>query len=728
MLSNYHITSLRKIVIFLFFFIISSCVYFNTFYNAEESFKKAKQIINLQDYRETGLPIEAKNLLDEAIINSKIVLQEYPNSKYVEDAYYIISVSMLFKDDFEGSKEYFLTLLEKYPNSKYYIESKLWISLCELKLGHIEEARILLPNIIKENFNPSKYEKFIYYQILSEFSIVQQEIESVYQHLNSSLKYSSSDKQRINIYNKLIRVSEEFEDYNNLVLYLDELYDILEDEKERKNIKLVSIDYNKKLKNYSYLISEIESLLDLSSFNDKRLFLTLELGKIYYEMQDHSTAKEIFYNIVSENNKKKETSEAYYFLAKINMDEEFNFDVMKELLEKSKSEKSSSKYGKLSKKMISKIEDLEDTIYEYELSMDTDTTDIISTLRSDSLLFHISESFYFDFNNTDSSFSRYQELIKKFPDSEIYTPKALYALSWIDPSNIYIGDYLEGTWMTIVSSIYPNYSTSNLTEEDFNSRLNPALDLFDKGKYESAYLLMQDILSSDSELKFYNGLINEMFFFNTLEMLENYIEYANQETERINLQATKEKLSSFYYIMNQDIKYLKSKRKLSECSNKIIINSQLDSIYSCFEKINDLRNYYSYDSLKVKINDIIPGSPSSFKRKMKHFDADYNAFNSTFSYIRDNISIDSTYSIDNINDSLLTIINNLIFNLGSIEATTIDEKIDKLDEYLSIYDNLNLPDTMESKRDTIDIRGQRPFKELDLENLDIDKLKLNLTK
>ena len=151
-----------------------------------------------------------------------------------------------------------------------------------------------------------KYEKFLYYQILSEFSMVQQETEAIFQYLNSALKYSSSDKQRINIYNKLIRVSEEFEDYNNLVLYLDELYDILEDEKEKKDIKLISIDYNKKLKNYSYLISEIESLLDLSSFNNKRLFLTLELGKIYYEMQNHSTAKEIFYNIVSENSKKNE--------------------------------------------------------------------------------------------------------------------------------------------------------------------------------------------------------------------------------------------------------------------------------------------------------------------------------------------------------------------------------------------------------------------------------------
>jgi len=728
MLPDYYIDSPRKIVIFLFLLIFSSCVYFNTFYNAEESFKKAKQIIDLRDYRETELPIEAKELLDEAIINSNIVLQQYSNSKYVEDAYYIISLSMLFKDDFVGSKEYFLTLLEEHPNSKYYLESKLWISLCELKLGYPEQARISLPNIIEGNFSPSKYEKFIYYQILSEFSMDKLEIESVYEHLTSSLKYSSTDKEKINIYNKLIRISEEFKHYDKLVLYLDDLYDILEDEKEKKKIKLISIDYNKKIQNYNYLITEIESLLELSSFNDKRLFLTLELGKIYHEMKDYSTAKEIFYNITSENSKKNETSEAYYFLAKINIEEEFNFDTIKELLENSKNEKSNSKFGKLSKKMISKIENLEDGIYEYELSTGVDTTDIASTLKSDSLLFHIAESFYFDFNNTDSALFRYEELVRKFPDSPIYTPKSLYALSWIDSSVVQSSEYLEGTWLEIVNSIYPSYSTSNSTVEDFNSRFNPILDLFNKGEYENGYLLLQDILSNSSELKFYNGLFNEMFFFNMHEMLKNYIEYSNQETVRNNLQTTKEKLSSYYYIMNQDIKYLKSKRKLSECSNKIIINSQIDSIYACFEKINDLSDDYSYDSLKIKINDIMPLSPSAFKRSMEPFNAGYNNFNSTFRYIKDNILIDSTYAIDNINDSLFTIINNLIFETGGLEAITIDEKINKLNTYLSMYDKLNLPEIIETKKDTEEKEGQKPFRELDLDNLDINKLKLNLTK
>ena len=77
-------------------------------------------------------------------------------------------------------------------------------------------------------------------------------------------------------------------------------------------------------------------------------------------MNDYSSAKQIFYNITSDNSKKKETAEAFYLLAKINIEESFDFSGAKELLEKSKNEKSSSKAGKLAKKTITKIEELED--------------------------------------------------------------------------------------------------------------------------------------------------------------------------------------------------------------------------------------------------------------------------------------------------------------------------------------------------------------------------------
>ena len=192
-----------------------------------------------------------------------------------------------------------------------------------------------------------------------------------------------------------------------MVIYLEKLYDILTDDREKKNIKLTALEFHKINKNYSYLIAEIERLLNLSSFNDKRLFLNLELGKIYYQMKDYSSAKQIFYNITSDNSKKKETAEAFYLLAKINIEESFDFSTTKELLEKSKNEKSSSKAGKLAKKTITKIEALEDLIYEYNLSTNIDSSQNNEVLRADSILFYIAESFYFDFSKIDSSILRY---------------------------------------------------------------------------------------------------------------------------------------------------------------------------------------------------------------------------------------------------------------------------------------------------------------------------------
>jgi len=70
----------------------------------------------------------------------------------------------------------------------------------------------------------------------------------------------------------------------------------------------------------------------------------------------------------------------------------------------------------------------------------------------------------------------------------------------------------------------------------------------------------------------------------------------------------------------------------------------------------------------------------------------------------------------------------LIFETRGLEAITIDEKINKLNTYLSMYDKLNLPEIIETKKDTEEKEGQKPFRELDLDNLDINKLKLNLTK
>ena len=97
--------------IFLLFipiiYIFNSCVYYNTFYNAEVSFLKANKIIDespliLQD----EIPPQAKKLLEDVVKNASIVIDKYPQSKYVDDAYFILGKSSFLIDRLTSSKYY----------------------------------------------------------------------------------------------------------------------------------------------------------------------------------------------------------------------------------------------------------------------------------------------------------------------------------------------------------------------------------------------------------------------------------------------------------------------------------------------------------------------------------------------------------------------------------------------------------------------------------------------
>ena len=79
-----HLNHHYFLLLFLFSLIFISCVYFNTFYNAETSFKKALEIIEESPIIDDDeLPSQAKKLLGEAIKNSKLILKEYPEKKII---------------------------------------------------------------------------------------------------------------------------------------------------------------------------------------------------------------------------------------------------------------------------------------------------------------------------------------------------------------------------------------------------------------------------------------------------------------------------------------------------------------------------------------------------------------------------------------------------------------------------------------------------------------------
>ncbi len=158
---------------------MSSCVYFNTFYNAKTSLINAKKIINLSDFRDNDLSPQAKSLLDESINNSRIVIEKYPESKYVEEAYYIISTSLYLKQDYEGSLNNFNVLTKKSSNGKYFNESVIWMALCEASLNNFSSADSILTFMLSKD-RLAKYETYLINMYFAQKSIYDEQVDSAY--------------------------------------------------------------------------------------------------------------------------------------------------------------------------------------------------------------------------------------------------------------------------------------------------------------------------------------------------------------------------------------------------------------------------------------------------------------------------------------------------------------------------------------------------------------------
>ena len=148
--------------------VTTSCVYFNTFYNAETSYEKALIIIEESPITiEDKLPSQAGKLLGEAIENSKLVIENYPDSKFIDDAVFIIGRASFLRDEVAIAEKYFKMILELYPESRYYQLTEIWLAYTYFRMGLIDSAQTDLNKIQARNPNDKK-QLFIIHNLLAE--------------------------------------------------------------------------------------------------------------------------------------------------------------------------------------------------------------------------------------------------------------------------------------------------------------------------------------------------------------------------------------------------------------------------------------------------------------------------------------------------------------------------------------------------------------------------------
>ena len=680
------------------------CAYYNTFYNAEDSFSKAVQIIqNAPILEDNKLPSESIILLNKVISNCDIVIEKYPNSKYVNQAFFLKGVSYFYKKSYELSIKNLDFLINQ--NSDFSQQANLWITYSYLRLQDFEKSADYLDRVDIAKLNND--DLYIFYNIKAELSEGLSDIDSAYKFYILASENTANDSRKIYIYRKLIYLSELSGDLLFRNKFISLLEPFIDNMTELRKLKIDWIEGKKEVGDYESIIKDVGNIIDQPDFQLIKPKLLLYKSKAYQQLNRMKPAKDILNEIVDSYSRKDETSEAYYILGNLALFNDFDLDKSKDYYQKSIDEKSRSDHAKKAKSIKGKIEKYEQLLIDVDYFSNNSSIDTLDielnpndmnmsmpkfegVVKIDSLIFEIGQIFYFDFNNVDSALTRYEYIMNNYPESkyqkqvsrilsfnytesELKTDEANFDNSLVDKRDTVWSINGAAKKRDYYKSLYHNYGDSialfnaGYIEDVFLNDAREAVSIYSKiSKEYKQHPNMEYILERLSDIKIdVSNLIKEnnfnLRFNDVLELLKSYqLDSARSVLQNIVVS----RKSPLYKTVNSMIMQI----DLYDNLNKSYLEDETDSL---LYRMGEIDYYYFYNDLasKEKMNRIISEFPKS-----RYADA------AIWTLSR---KLGETYQIDSLN-----------YNLIDTSIVQLDSPIKNLDIKRLRSDSIKLDDIL----------------------------------
>ena len=527
-----------KLYTLLAFFIFStSCAYYNTFYNAEQYFEEAEKLRLEKDGK--MIPISAMDKYGKTIEKSKKVIEEFPDSRYVNKARLLMSKARYYRSDYDVAIADLKVIIKNGPN-KLSEEARYWQALCKWKKGSvsasIDELNSLLNNSKSVNIKAKCYLSLA--EIVSELK----DIDLSLDYLQKAAKLTKNRNEKGVIYGKLSKMAydkQEFtlakEGYNNVIAF-----SLSKDKIEEAHLQILKILRIEN--NYRSAERKIKSMLLDDKFNRISGELELELVQLYKVQGDFEDIESRLETIVNDYQRTTVSAEAYYQLGKIHTSDKWELTKAKEYFDMVSKESSRSIFSPMAKnyskaidlyqsaladvKRHSEIDNSENNAVLDSL-IDSTTTSMPKEVRPDrtvpELYYQLADLEAFTFDRYEESISHLKKIIDEFPESK-FKSKSMFALVFVYEA---LNDSISSSKMK--SNLFNNYPdseyTSYLSDGNRISDHNKKKMIIKKAESEMLHDkkkgidILKSIMQIDSE--------NE----HTLSIAFNIGYYYDQETE-----------------------------------------------------------------------------------------------------------------------------------------------------------------------------------------------------
>ena len=449
---------------------ISSCVYFNTFYNAKKYFRQAEE--ERREYEESyaywafeeveapqrrDRSTGADELYDKAARKASKVLEKYKESDLVDDAMFLMGRSFYWRGEYLRAIESFRDLEINFPASEFFDRARYWRAQCLEAQRIYNQALQLYRSLFSEANEKIAVQAGLR---LGEMAYEREDYVAAIQEFRATLEAYPKNELSAQLWLRLGDAQMALEDEA-----------LLGDAQEAFR-QALSADPNKDQEYRAWLNSGLvlyamgeeeealqtyERLLQEGQFRMFEGRTRLLIGQYYHNRHLLAEALSQYEQVRDDFPQSASSAMALYRTGLLHLQEYGDTELANEYLEEANREKPGSQGALLSQEMLGHLARLSrfqqqvhhaDSLFAdslgsiqgplvwkdgWETPADTLAGNEVVVARNLEVLDHLfsaCEIYRDEIGQADSAVAYYQEVIRRFPESD-QLPRAVYSIAWI---------------------------------------------------------------------------------------------------------------------------------------------------------------------------------------------------------------------------------------------------------------------------------------------------------
>jgi TolA-binding protein len=357
------IRSLVLLPVILALALLSGCVYYNTFYHAQEAAREAELLReNRPPDSEPGM--QEKELLERVVEKSGRVLREHPNSSWADDALLLAGTALYHQGKYESSEARLTEFQTRFPESELRYEADYTLAAVLLAKGSPISAEGLLeavafaepPNRLSDDalmlMGRARHERKMYDDAAETFLIALEHFPN--SDRRAEIRFLAAEN-----YVAAGRPEEAARHYSAVA-----------DERGARNllfearIRLAGVMIE--LDDAAGALEVLDDLERRTEARDDLDRILLLEGRTYEAIGDFEQAISTYEGIAASHEKSEASAEAFYRIGLIQRDEWEDLDEASKSLKTARDESPRSDIGKMASEAATYIETLKGYLAEIE--------------------------------------------------------------------------------------------------------------------------------------------------------------------------------------------------------------------------------------------------------------------------------------------------------------------------------------------------------------------------